>query len=119
MSQSVTSQSIRVERPVTSQSMISTIHFVKEEQEVTVAKGANLRQKAMENKVDIYRLKGKLTNCGGIGQCATCLIEIVDGMENLSERTDFENRRLKRKPENYRLACQVVVNGPVSVKTKP
>ena len=23
------------------------------------------------------------------------------------------------KPENYRLACQTLVNGPISVKTKP
>ncbi|MCS6812822.1 MAG: iron ABC transporter substrate-binding protein, partial [Cyanobacteria bacterium] len=26
---------------------------------------------------------------------------------------------LRRKPDTYRLACQVVVNGPVTVKTKP
>jgi len=26
---------------------------------------------------------------------------------------------LKKKPENYRLACQTMVNGPISVQTKP
>jgi ferredoxin len=46
-------------------------------------------------------------------------VEIVEGSENLSPRTDFENRKLKKKPENYRLACQTLVNGPVSVNTKP
>jgi ferredoxin len=40
-------------------------------------------------------------------------------MENLSAKTDFEQRRLKKKPKNYRLACQTIVNGPISVQTKP
>ncbi|AFY72697.1 ferredoxin [Synechococcus sp. PCC 7502] len=61
----------------------------------------------------------KLTNCGGYGQCGTCVVEITKGIENLSPRTDFETFKFKRKPDNYRLACQVVVNGDISVKTKP
>jgi len=40
-------------------------------------------------------------------------------MENLSPKTDFEKRKLKKKPENFRLACQTMVNGPVVIKTKP
>ena len=98
---------------------MTTITFVKENKEVIAANGANLREKALQNRVDIYTLKGKLTNCGGYGQCATCVVEIVEGMENLSPKTDFEKRRLKKKPETYRLACQTLVNGPISVKTKP
>jgi ferredoxin len=96
-----------------------TITFIKENKEAIVAQGANLRQKALENKIDIYSLKGKLTNCGGYGQCGTCVVEIVEGMENLSPRTDFEQKVLRKKPESFRLACQTLVNGSVSVKTKP
>ncbi len=98
---------------------MTTIAFVKENKEVIAANGANLREKALQNQIDIYTLKGKLTNCGGYGQCGTCIVEIVEGMENLSPRTDFEERKLKRKPESYRLACQTLVNGPITVKTKP
>lgn len=98
---------------------MANITFVKEDRLVIAADGANLRQKAVENKIDIYTFKGKLTNCGGYGQCGTCIVEIVEGIENLSEKTDFEQRKLKRKPDNYRLACQSTVNGDVSVKTKP
>jgi ferredoxin len=98
---------------------MATITFVKEKQEVIAADGANLREKALQNRVDIYTLRGKLTNCGGYGQCGTCIVEIVSGMENLSPKTPFEQRKLKKKPESYRLACQTLVNGPVSVKTKP
>ncbi|MBW4532413.1 MAG: (2Fe-2S)-binding protein [Pleurocapsa minor HA4230-MV1] len=98
---------------------MTTITFAKENQEVIAAQGSNLREKALQNRVDIYTLGGKLRNCGGYGQCATCIVEVTQGMENLSPRTDFENRRLKRKPENYRLACQTMVNGPVTIITKP
>jgi ferredoxin len=98
---------------------MSTIKFVKENQEVVVANGANLRLKALENKIDIYKLKGKLMNCGGVGQCGTCIVEIVEGMENLSNLTEVENSVLKKKPRTYRLACQTLVKGPVKVKTKP
>jgi ferredoxin len=98
---------------------MANITFVKEKKEAIAADGANLREKALQNGIDIYTLKGKLTNCGGYGQCGTCIVEIVEGMENLSPKTPFEQRKLKRKPENYRLACQTLVNGPVSVKTKP
>lgn len=96
-----------------------TITFVKEQKDIVVAQGSNLREKALQNGVDIYTLKGKLMNCGGYGQCGTCIVEITAGMENLSPKTDFENRVLRKKPDNFRLACQTLVNGPVSVNTKP
>jgi ferredoxin len=98
---------------------MANIKFVKEEREVVAADGANLRFKAVENGIDLYTFMGKMMNCGGYGQCGTCIVEITEGMENLSPRTDVENRKLKKKPDTYRLACQVVVNGPVSVNTKP
>jgi ferredoxin len=96
-----------------------TIKFVKENKDVIVANGANLRQKALENGIDIYTLKGKMMNCGGYGQCGLCVVEIAEGMEDLSPRTDVETRKLRKKPDNYRLACQTLVNGSVRVKTKP
>lgn len=98
---------------------MGNIKFVKENKEVIAANGANLRLKAMQNNIDIYKFIGKMTNCGGGGNCGTCIVEIDEGMENLSQRTDTENRMLKKKPENYRLACQTVVNGAVRVVTKP
>ena len=98
---------------------MGNIKFVKENQEVIAADGANLRLKAIQNNIDIYKFIGKMTNSGGGGNCGTCIVEIVEGAENLSPRTDTENRILKKKPENYRLACQTVVNGAVSVVTKP
>lgn len=98
---------------------MTTIKFLKENQELVVADGANLRLKALENRIDLYTLTGKMMNCGGYGQCGTCIVEVTEGMDNLSPRTEVENRKLKKKPENYRLACQTLVHGSVSIKTKP
>jgi ferredoxin len=98
---------------------MATIKFLDEDVEIIAADGANLRFKAMENKIDLYTLKGKLMNCGGYGQCGTCIVEIIEGMENLSPPTPAEQQKLKKRPDSYRLACQTMVNGPVTVKTKP
>ncbi|KAM3094875.1 2Fe-2S iron-sulfur cluster-binding protein [Phormidesmis sp. 146-35] len=105
--------------PVKSTFKSASIQFIKENKEVMAADGANLRIKAIEHGIDLYTFKGKLVNCGGYGQCGTCVVEVVEGLENLSPRTDFEARKLKKKPETYRLACQATVHGAVSVKTKP
>jgi ferredoxin len=98
---------------------MTVIKFVKEDKEIVVADGANLRFKALENRIDLYTLGGKMMNCGGYGQCGTCVVEVVDGIENLSPRTEVEERKLRKKPENYRLACQAMVHGTISVQTKP
>lgn len=98
---------------------MADISFLKEDKAVIASDGANLRLKAMENGIDIYKFFGKMTNCGGYGQCGTCIVEVVEGAENLSPRTEVEKRKLKRKPDNYRLACQTLVNGVVKVNTKP
>jgi ferredoxin len=98
---------------------MANIKFVKEDQEVIAADGANLREKALQNRIDLYTFRGKMMNCGGYGQCGTCIVEVVEGIENISPRTEVEKRKLKKKPDTYRLACQVLVNGPISVKTKP
>ena len=98
---------------------MAVIKFLEEDKEVVVADGANLRYKAMENDIDIYTLVGKMMNCGGYGQCGTCVVEITEGSENLSPRTQVEEQKLRKRPDNCRLACQTLVNGDVTVKTKP
>jgi ferredoxin len=98
---------------------MATIRFVNENREIFVAEGANLRLKALENQIDLYKMMAKLLNCGGNGQCGTCVVEIVEGSEHLSPRTEAENRKLKRKPDSYRLACQTKVLGMFPSKQSP
>ncbi|WP_448381425.1 2Fe-2S iron-sulfur cluster-binding protein [Gloeomargarita sp.] len=96
----------------------ASICFTREGKEVIVANGANLRQQALAHGIDLYTWQGKLLNCGGVGQCGTCVVEILAGGEYLSPPTAFEQRKLRKKP-HCRLACQTLVYGPVTVKTKP
>lgn len=52
--------------------------------------------------------------------CATCLIEVTAGLENLSPVTEKEKILLSVMTEDNsqaRLACQCILNGSVSVKT--
>ena len=95
------------------------IKFVKENKEIDAALGSNLRFKAQEHNIDIYTFVGKLTQCGGYGQCGTCVVDIVEGGQNLSPRTAVEEKMLRKRPSSCRLACQAMVNGPISVVTKP
>lgn len=46
------------------------------------------------------------TSCGRTGHCHECIVEVSSGGEALSPRTDAE----KFLNENYRLACQAVVD---------
>lgn len=51
-----------------------------------------------------------LATCGGMALCATCHVEILQGMENLYEASDDELNMLDTLPdanENSRLACQI------------
>ena len=53
--------------------------------------------------------------------CTTCLVEVLDGKENLSEMEDREKQTLaaiKAKP-NWRLSCQVSVLGDVKLDYIP
>ncbi|CAE6163824.1 unnamed protein product [Arabidopsis arenosa] len=84
-----------------------------------------LRSIMQDNKIELYAAYGKVMNCGGGGSCGTCIVEasdflsysldydygfvILDGRDLLNERTDTENRYLKKKPESWRLACQTIV----------
>ncbi|WIA35227.1 hypothetical protein OEZ86_003689 [Tetradesmus obliquus] len=78
----------------------------------------------LDNKVDLYTTWGKLWQCGGGGQCGTCIVQVQEGAELLSERTATEDKKLHKKPETWRLACQTIVgdgtnSGTVVIQTKP
>ena len=76
-----------------------------------VTKASVLRDVALGEKVALYQGMNKLLNCGGIGNCGTCTLRVTEGAELLSERTDAEKRKLKGKPEDWRMACRCLVGG--------
>jgi len=120
------------------------IKFIKEKKEIEVPEGANLRKEAIKAGVNTHQgLNGfgaginKFANCHGLGQCGTCRVRIVKGMENASkmglvEKVRFYNPLPIPEPgaslacmayvgneDTMRLACQTSVHGDIEVETGP
>lgn len=57
-------------------------------------------------------------NCGGIGMCTTCRVQVVRGAENLDPPNEAELLRLGpyRIERGWRLACQTVVRGDLAIR---
>ncbi len=102
-----------------------TIKFTREKRAVECAKGANLRDVAMKNGVQLYPGMKKHFNCYGFGLCGECRVHVVKGMENLGPRTLREKFRIAVSwfkfghEHEVRLACQSHVEGDVEVLTQP
>jgi ferredoxin len=96
------------------------IRFMREGREVECYPGENLREVALREGIELYGLKGKLGNCGGCGQCITCFVD-VEGASDLalSPRTAVEERKLRGRPQAWRLACQALVQQSLVVLTRP
>jgi len=115
------------------------IKFIKEKKEIEVPEGANLRKEAIKAGVNTHQgLNGfgaglnKVLNCHGFGQCGTCRVKIVGGMENVSKIGVIEKFRFYNpipdpvpcmayigNEATMRLACQVTVHGDIEVETGP
>ena len=78
------------------------VKFIKEKKEIEVAVGANLRKEAIKAGINTHQgLNGfgasvnKFVNCHGLGQCGTCRVRIVKGIENTSAMGVVEKLRFK------------------------
>lgn len=86
------------------------ITFMPYGKEVEAPAGKTLLQIAMDNGIEMRH------ECGGQGACTTCRCMVQKGKENLSEMNEKEKNTLGAKAlMNYRLSCQAVVNGDVTV----
>jgi 2Fe-2S ferredoxin len=101
------------------------VKFLKEKKEVQCEAGANLREVAQANGVEVYQGISKTLNCGGRSTCGTCLVHIKKGMDNCSPPGLLEKARFAVSflnighEDEARLSCQVIVNGDIEVQTTP
>ncbi|NGX58050.1 MAG: Ferredoxin-1 [Chlamydiae bacterium] len=53
------------------------------------------------------------------GCCGVCAVEVVEGEDNLTKKSDQESETLLKKGlvGDYRLCCQCAINGAVTIKT--
>jgi serine/threonine protein kinase/hemoglobin-like flavoprotein/class 3 adenylate cyclase len=56
--------------------------------------------------------------CGGRARCTTCRVVVLEGVANLSPRSDAEQKiaTARRWPDAIRLACQAHVHGDITVR---
>jgi ferredoxin len=115
------------------------VKFINENKEIEVPHGANLRKEAMKAGINVHQgVNGygatinKILNCHGIGQCGTCRVKIVKGMENTSPMGMIEKFRFYNplpdpfpsmafvgNEDTMRLSCQTKVLGDIEVETGP
>ena len=96
------------------------IRFLREQRDVECYPGENLREVALREGIELYGLKGKLGNCGGCGQCITCFVDVEGAADlALTPRTSVEERKLRGRPQSWRLACQALVQQSLVVLTRP
>jgi len=127
--------------------LMPVIKFVKENKEIEVPEGANLRKEAIKAGVNVYdgingfgKNLNKYLNCHGFGQCGMCRVLITKGMENVSPMGMLEKVRFRcpvptpvtplaldpipclafvGHEETMRLACRTQVYGDIEVETGP
>jgi ferredoxin len=96
---------------------------------IPIQKGEILRSAMLKRGISPHNGRSRLINCRGLGTCGTCAVEVVpdesDDAIEPKERNTKERLRLKFPPHgssdqssNLRLACQIQVNGDVSVKKR-
>lgn len=115
------------------------VKFIKENKEVEVPEGANLRKEALKAGVNLYNgVNGmgaslnKIFNCLGFGVCGTCRVLVKKGMENTNDMGLVEKAKFKGLPlpdpaclayigheDEMRLACCCEVKGDIEVETGP
>lgn len=102
-----------------------TIKFLKEKKSVECQAGANLREVALANGIEVYEGLAKSLNCSAHGLCGTCLMHVKKGMENCGPKTLLEKGKFAVSfaaighEEEARLSCQTEVNGDIEVEATP
>jgi 2Fe-2S ferredoxin len=80
--------------------------------ELAVQGPKTILEVALEELVEIRH------NCGGLGMCTTCRVQVVRGGEALDPPNEAEVYRLgaHRLERGWRLACQTVVRDDLTIR---
>lgn len=94
-----------------------TVFFEAENCKVEVAAGTTLRKAAQKAGISVYGGVNRIINCRGFGLCGTDKVTVKPA-ECVSGLTFFEKLQLGDKPKE-RLACQMKIQGDITVNTLP
>jgi len=88
-------------------------------QRIEVEPGSNLRKVLVDNDFQVYDNLRNLFHCSAQQLCGTCVLNVVDGIDNLTVKSVNEEKVMKRNPPTYRLCCNIDVYGDVTVQLRP
>mmetsp|Transcript_76357 Transcript_76357/g.210819 ORF Transcript_76357/g.210819 Transcript_76357/m.210819 type:complete len:523 (-) Transcript_76357:45-1613(-) len=88
-------------------------------QRITATPGANLRKALMSNGFQVYQELRQVFNCNANQLCGTCVLNVVEGSENLTVMAVNEKRAMAANPPGFRLCCNIDVYGDVVVQLRP
>ncbi|WP_437204705.1 2Fe-2S iron-sulfur cluster-binding protein [Planctomicrobium sp. SH664] len=105
------------------------VTFTNEQRTIEVPRGANLREEALRQGVQLHPWLHSELNCKGHGLCASCRVNVKSGEKNLQRKRWWEAvlevinplwmiARIG-KEETMVLACQTKVEGDCEVETRP
>eukprot|EP00419_Tripos_fusus_P021875 CAMPEP_0172719878 /NCGR_PEP_ID=MMETSP1074-20121228/75758_1 /TAXON_ID=2916 /ORGANISM="Ceratium fusus, Strain PA161109" /LENGTH=513 /DNA_ID=CAMNT_0013545277 /DNA_START=63 /DNA_END=1604 /DNA_ORIENTATION=- len=88
-------------------------------QRIEIEPGSNLRKVLVDNNFQVYDNLRNLFHCNAKQLCGTCVLNVVDGMDNLTVMSVNEQRVMKQNPDSFRLCCNADVYGDVTVQLRP
>ena len=89
------------------------VSFVGFSQTAALAPGQTVLEGAQDVGVDIA------TTCGGRGRCRSCRIQLVSGQRPAPTSSDVEQLAEEEIHEGYRLSCQCMAAGDLTVRIAP
>jgi len=93
--------------------MMPQISLIKNKPHLNVPSGTNLMQALLDANISVA------SSCHGDGVCCKCVITIIEGLDNLSPRTETEIELLDRNPlpPEKRVSCQTQITGDIKIDT--
>ena len=92
---------------------------IRKVKQITCKKGQMLRDVLLDNRIDLYDMRGKATNCGGAGQCGTCVVRVSVAADDWTPLPTFEAKKLTKYDKSCRLSCNVIVEGDADIEIRP
>lgn len=88
-------------------------------QRLLVPAGTNLRKALVDRGFQVYQQLRQVFNCNAQQLCGTCVLQVLDGGENLTVQSLNEARAMAANPRGFRLCCGIDVYGDVAVRLRP
>merc|ERR1712194_308080 len=80
--------------------------------------GSNLRKNLVDNDFQIYAYRAAF-NCNARQLCGTCIVDVMDGEENMTVKSINEKKAMASNPSGFRLCCNIDVYGDTTVRLRP